>query len=75
MQDTLNPLQPHYLLTTAAISNRPMPKHESLHDGRYRWLPHEEEVNDDGILSIIRLRHDGGLRLGGRDEEDGIAVI
>lgn len=52
-----------------------MPKHESLHDGRYRWLPHEEEVNDDGILSIIRLRHDGGLRLGGRDEEDGIAVI
>lgn len=40
-----------------SIPERLKPEHESLRDGRYRWMPHEEEVNDDGVLSIIRLRH------------------
>ncbi|CAD0096449.1 unnamed protein product [Aureobasidium mustum] len=53
------------------------PEHEDLDDGGYRWLEEYEEENEDvkNARSVVRLRHDGGLRFGGRYEDEYINVV
>lgn len=68
---------------TVSVPEQLEPEEEFLRDGMYRYMPHDVGVDDEedededkvNALSIVRLRHDGGLQFGGRDRKDGITVI
>jgi hypothetical protein len=68
---------------TVSIPEQLEPEEEFLRDEIYRYMPHDVGVDDEededefkvDALSVVRLRHDGGLRFGGRDRKDGITVV
>ncbi|KAH0363885.1 hypothetical protein KCU65_g7125, partial [Aureobasidium melanogenum] len=53
------------------------PEDEDLRSGAYRFMEDYEEADEGSRtpLSNVRLRHDGGLRFGGREEEDNIIIV
>ncbi|KAH0363886.1 hypothetical protein KCU65_g7124, partial [Aureobasidium melanogenum] len=64
-------------LRRLTIPKHPTPEHESLRDGKYRDMPHNEGRDDDfnDRIAEVRLRHDDGLRFGTCNQWGEISVV